>query len=129
MLRCPIQADTAAWLPLMVLASCGDASVPQSAFDAARPDAVPVVDAVPMVIDAAPPANACPCCAEGMSSRIGSIPYSTEIFDGHGVGTSCDPQYSGGQFSGTAELLGGSCVLEDGRTSTRRGCIAPAHTG
>jgi hypothetical protein len=111
MLRCPI--DTAACFSLMLLVSCGEAAVPQNDFDAASPDAALVL------IDAAPPADACPCRAEGMSSRIGFIPYATEIFDGKGVGTNCDPQYSEGRFSGSAELLGGSCVLEDGLNEYR----------
>jgi hypothetical protein len=112
MLRCPILADTAASASLL-LVSCGDAAVPQHNLDAARSDASS------LAIDAAPPADACSCRAQGMSSRIGFIPYSTEIFDGKGVGTNCDPQYSDGRFSGTAELMGGSCVLEDGPNDYR----------
>ena len=117
--RCPIQADIANLLGLVLLASCGDAAVPQGELDATRVDAPIGGDAASGPSDAAPPPDACPCRAAGMVNRIGFGSYAVEFFDGMGALTSCDPQHSDGAFSSDGELLGGSAVLEEGPNEYR----------
>lgn len=118
--RYQLYADVPGWLPLLLLASCGDAAVPQEGRDAARPDAASVArDAAPVMPDAMPPIDACSCRGAGMATRIGSTSYAYQVVDGLSLGTSCDPQASNGQFSGDGELLGGSCVVEEGPNEHR----------
>jgi hypothetical protein len=108
MQRFLIQAEPALWLLLMLLASCGDAAVPQAPFDAATPDA-----SVP-IIDATPPADTCSCTAQGMASRVGFNSYAREIYDNTGAGNTCNPEYSNGRLPVAGELLGAGSVLEEG---------------
>lgn len=118
--RYPTRVSPVGWLALVLLVSCGDAAVPQEGWDAARSDAASVTsDAAPAVADAMPPVDACPCRAAGMASRIASTSYAYQMVDGLNLGTSCDPQVSDGQFSTDGELLGGSCVLEEGPNEHR----------
>jgi hypothetical protein len=113
--RCPIQADPRTWLPLLLLASCGDAAVPQGNLDAAHPDATAGArDAARGLSDAGPPLDACACRAQAMTSRIGFPVGSREIGDHIGQGHTCDSEYSDGVLSVDGELLGGSAVLEEG---------------
>lgn len=92
--------------------------MPQGNLDAARPDATTGIgDAAPG--DAGPPADACACRAQAMTSRIGFPVGSREIGDGLGQGHTCSSEYSDGVLRVDGELLGGSAVLEDGPNDYR----------
>jgi hypothetical protein len=111
--RCRIQAEWTAWLVFVLMTSCGDATVPQAAFDAAPADAMSM-DAASPVTDAGPAPDACPCRAASMSSRITFTPWGREICDHCSDSGGCATTTPDAGLSIYGELIGGSAALEDG---------------